>query len=197
MTKEQAKQDERAEGTGGDLGRGLIYIHEKLGTRILEHQKLSAHVYALTEALIANGTLSLREFERRKGAAEEAMMEEALTRWEGAQVLTDETDKYAVEGVKINCAERMHLCKAACCRLSFYLSKQDLREGVVRWDVGQPYHILHREDGWCNHCDPTTKRCNVHEQRPLTCRSYDCRNDARIWEDFEKAIPNPRLNSLR
>ncbi len=180
-----------------ELGRGLIYIHEKLGTRILEHQKLSAHVYALTEALIANGSLSLREFERRKSAAEKSMMDDALTHWEGAQVLTSETDKYEVEPVEINCAERMHLCKAACCRLSFYLSKQDLREGIVRWDVAQPYHILRREDGYCTHCDPATKRCNVHEHRPVVCRGYDCRHDARIWEDFEKAIPNPQLSQLR
>ena len=193
-----AKDDTRGgQAMDPDLGRGLIYIHEKLGDRILAHQQLSAHLYALTEALIANGTLSLREFEKRKAATEQSMAAEAGTRWEGARVLSDETDKYRVEGVKIDCAERIHLCKAACCRLSFYLSKQDLGEGVVRWDVTRPYGILQREDGWCHHCDPVTKRCHVHEQRPLVCRGYDCREDARIWEDFEKAIPNPNLNGLR
>ncbi len=190
-------KDDEPQGMGDDLGPGLIYIHEKLGNRILEHQRLSAHVYALTEALIANGTLGLREFEKRKAATEQAMAADAETSWEGARVLNDATDKYEVEGVKVNCAERIHLCKAACCRLSFYLSKQDLRENVVRWDVTHPYHIQQREDGWCTHCDPTTKRCQVHQQRPLVCRGYDCRQDPRIWEDFERAIPNAALSQLR
>jgi hypothetical protein len=28
----------------------------------------------------------------------------------------------------------------------------------------------------------------VHGQRPEACRVYDCRNDKRIWKDFEKRI---------
>lgn len=176
-----------------ELGRGLIYLHEKLGTRILEHQSLAAHVYALTELLISQGVIGLRDFEQRKNATQDKMIKEALTHWEGAQVLTDETDKYEVEGPEINCAERVHLCLAACCKLQFHLSKQDLQERVIRWDVGRPYLIQQREDGYCTHCDATTKRCHAHEQRPLVCRQYDCRNDARIWEDFENGIPNPNL----
>lgn len=192
------RDEERAsEALDPEIGRGLIYIHEKLGTRILEHQQLTSHVYALTEALIANGTLSLRDFERRKAATAEAMSADADTEWQGARVLTDERDKYGYEGPDINCAERLHLCKAACCRLSFHLSKQDLHENVVRWDVANPYHIRQRDDGWCTHCDPKTKRCEVHAQRPLVCRGYDCREDGRIWEDFEQAIPNPELTHLR
>ena len=178
------------------LGRGLIFIHEKLGDRILAHQHLAAHVWALTEELISNGTLSLRDFEHRKESVSRKMMTETMTHWEGAQVLGDDTDKYTVEPVEIDCAARIHLCKAACCRLQFHLSKQDLAERVVLWDVGQPYKILNREDGWCAHCEPGTKRCNVHKQRPLVCRQYDCREDPRIWESFEKAIPNPELNQL-
>lgn len=189
--------DRRDDEADPELSKGLMYIHQKLGAGILKHQELVAHVYALTESLVAVGALELREFEARKARAKERMLEEALTRWEGAEVLNDETDKYSVEPVQINCAERMHLCKAACCRLEFHLSRQDLHEGVVRWDVGRPYTIRQREDGWCTHCDKTTKRCRVHEERPLVCRQYDCRHDARIWEDFEKAIPNPRLNVLR
>ena len=29
--------------------------------------------------------------------------------------------------------------------------------------------------------------------RPATCRTYDCRHDKRIWEDFDKGIINPTL----
>ncbi len=185
------------DGNDPELSRALLYVHQKLGREILKHEELAAHVYALTESLVASGALVLRDFEKRKEKTRELMMEEVLTKWEGAEILNEHTDKYSVEPVKINCSERMHLCKAACCRLDFVLSRQDLHESAVKWDVGRPYHIRQREDGWCHHCEKTTKRCRVHEKRPLVCRQYDCRNDARIWEDFENAIPNPALATLR
>ena len=66
-----------------------------------------------------------------------------------------EYDKYAFEhAAEIDCASRVHLCKAACCRLPFALSNQDVREGIVRWDLGQPYLIEHASDGYCTHHGP-------------------------------------------
>jgi len=178
------------------LSRGLRYVHQKLGDRILGHHELAAHVYALTESLIASGVLSLQDFESRKKLRAEQMMSAALTEWEGAEVLSDDTDKYRVKETLIDCDQRMHLCKAACCRLDFFLSRQDLEEGVVRWDVGRPYAIGKRADGWCTHCAPGSKKCEVHAQRPLVCRGYDCREDKRIWVDFEQRVPNPELAKL-
>jgi Fe-S-cluster containining protein len=192
-----ADGDRKDEGNDPELARGLMYVHDQLGRGLLKHDELAAHVHALTESLIASGALVLRDFEKRKEKTKQMMLEEALTKWEGAEILNDDTDKYSVEPVKINCAERLHLCKAACCRLDFHLSRQDLHEGVVKWDVGRPYHIRRRADGWCHHSEKSTKRCRIHEERPLTCRQYDCRNDARIWEDFEQAIPSPTLATLR
>lgn len=192
-----ANGDGRDDESDTELKRALVYVHEKLGLGLHKHQELSAHVYALTESLIAAGLVTLEEIEERRAKAREQMMEGARTHWEGAELLHDERDKYTVEGADIDCAARIPLCKAACCRLDFALSKQDLAEGVVRWDVGRPYHIRQREDGWCSHCDKTTKGCGVHAQRPLVCRQYDCRDDARIWQDFEKRIPSIRLTVLR
>jgi Fe-S-cluster containining protein len=192
-----AHDDDPPDQTDPELARALLYVHEKLGLGLRKHQELSAHVYALTESLIAAGVVKLDDIEKRRADAAEQMIESARTSWEGAELLHDQTDKYDVKGPPIDCAERVHLCKAACCRLDFTLSKQDLAEGVVRWDVGRPYRIRQREDGWCNHCDESTKRCGVHGQRPLVCRQYDCRTDPRIWQDFEKRIPAVKLTVLR
>jgi hypothetical protein len=33
--------------------------------------------------------------------------------------------------------------------------------------------------------------CTVYDDRPGTCREYDCREDKRVWIDYEKRIPAP------
>jgi Fe-S-cluster containining protein len=107
-------------------------------------------------------------------------------------------DKYAIPPdslPKIDCASRLHLCRGACCALVFPLSAQDIEEGVMRWEYGQPYMIRHGADDRCVHQDRETLGCTVYEHRPAICRTYDCRQDRRIWEDFDRGIVNPNLLS--
>jgi Fe-S-cluster containining protein len=100
--------------------------------------------------------------------------------------------KYETPSPPIPCAELTPLCGARCCALSFPLSTEDLDEGVIRWDYGQPYLIRQRaSDGYCVHNDPDSHGCTVHAHRPRVCRSYDCRTDKRIWVDYEQRIPAP------
>ena len=100
--------------------------------------------------------------------------------------------KYRTESPPIPCAELIPLCQARCCRLTFALSTEDLDEGVIRWDYGQPYLIRQRtSDGYCVHNDPDGRGCTVHAHRPRVCRSYDCRKDARVWIDYAQRIPAP------
>src|SRR5262249_8383734 len=106
--------------------------------------------------------------------------------------LAEMGDKYAEgESVEIDCASRIHLCHARCCSFKFFLTKQDLDEGVAKWDYGNPYWIKQAADGYCIHSDPATRGCLIHAKRPHVCRRYDCRNDKRVWIDFEKRIPAP------
>lgn len=98
--------------------------------------------------------------------------------------------KYQTPSPAIPCGELIPLCRAQCCTLSFALSTEDLDEGVIRWDYGQPYLIRQRaSDGYCVHNDPESRGCTVHAFRPRVCRSYDCRNDKRIWIDYAQRIP--------
>jgi Fe-S-cluster containining protein len=98
--------------------------------------------------------------------------------------------KYETPSPEIPCSELIPVCQARCCTLSFALSTEDLDEGVIRWDYGQPYLIRQRaSDGYCTHNDPEGHGCTVHRFRPRVCRSYDCRNDKRIWVDYEQRIP--------
>jgi hypothetical protein len=100
--------------------------------------------------------------------------------------------KYQTASPPIPCAELIPLCHARCCTLSFSLSTEDLDEGVIRWDYGQPYLIRQRaSDGFCVHNDPDGHGCTVHAFRPRVCRSYDCRKDPRVWIDYDNRIAAP------
>ncbi len=127
--------------------------------------------------------------------AVEAAMELALKQIRAADAMprvqfdTKPEDKYTTHSPDVPCAELIPLCHGRCCTLTFSLSPADLDEGVIRWDYGQPYLIAQRaSDGYCVHSDPTSRGCTVHPMRPRVCRSYDCRDDARIWRDYANRI---------
>jgi Fe-S-cluster containining protein len=86
---------------------------------------------------------------------------------------------------EVNCAERMHVCHAVCCKLNFALTAEEVDAGKVRFDVGFPYMIRHDSDGYCTHNDRSSGSCGVYADRPGICRHYSCAGDERIWKDFE------------
>lgn len=107
--------------------------------------------------------------------------------------LGDAHDKYAIvaEDGGPPCLELLPICQARCCTLSFALSSQDLDEGVVRWDHGQPYLIRQDATGRCVH--QRDHACGCYAQRPAPCRAFDCRADPRIWRDYAAREPAPPI----
>jgi Putative zinc- or iron-chelating domain len=98
------------------------------------------------------------------------------------------TDKRAVASPDVDCASLVALCKVRCCRtLDVELSREDLDDGL-RWEIEAPYLLARGSDG-CTYL--AESGCTVYERRPAICRSYDCRQDPRIWVDFENRIPAP------
>jgi Fe-S-cluster containining protein len=139
---------------------------------------------------VSRGVVDLRALDERRARLREREAERA--RAQAFVQVAPAVDKYALADLpQIDCASRIPLCHGRCCRLVFPLSFQDLDERVVQWDYSRPYQIRRREDGYCTHSDEETRGCRVYENRPAICRTYDCRNDKRIWEDFEKRIPAP------
>ena len=113
--------------------------------------------------------------------------------------LSGVTDKYEIVGDDIDCAARLHLCKARCCSFGVKLSRQDLEEGEVQWEIDHPYRLPRRDDGYCMYLARTGERaggCTNYQHRPATCRSYSCRDDARVWIDFEAMIPAPMPDAV-
>jgi Fe-S-cluster containining protein len=99
-------------------------------------------------------------------------------------------DKYQVESSDVDCASLVHLCKARCCTFHVKLGPQDVAERILEWELLDPYMLKRGPDGeHCTYLTPTG--CSVYEHRPGTCRRYDCREDSRVWIDFEQRIPAP------
>lgn len=176
---------------------GMLYCHSRINSNTNKLLESASFVYALVELLAEKGLLDISELEERKKAVAARLLDSFLQKGMGVAMQEGEQDKYAFDGsVDIDCDRRVHLCKASCCRMSFALSEQDVEEGVVKWDLGRPYLIAQDSEGYCRHLDRDSYHCTVRECRPLPCRGYDCRNDKRVWLDFDQRIINPELEQL-
>ena len=100
-------------------------------------------------------------------------------------------DKRQVPSPDVDCARLLSLCKGRCCSFRVALSTEDLHEGRLKWRFDDPYLLRkHPVTGYCENLR-RDGGCGVYEDRPATCRSYDCRRDPRVWVDFEARIPAP------
>jgi Fe-S-cluster containining protein len=159
--------------------------------------EVASFIYAAIELLVEKGLLTIEELDERKKAVAERLVKKYTAEGMGAAYQDPEFDKYTFERtVELDCESRLPLCKAACCRLRFALSRQDVEEGIVQWESKHPYFIAHRADGYCRHLDGDKLSCSVHANRPVPCHGYDCRNDRRIWHDFDQQLLSSELNRL-
>jgi Fe-S-cluster containining protein len=180
-----------------NVAEGFMYSHSRANANTSKVLEVASFSYALIELLMERGVISVEELDERKKQVGQRLVEKFAEKGMGVALTNDDEDKYSYEGgVQIDCANRLHLCRGACCRLSFALTVQDLEEGRVKWDLGRPYMIRHDSDGYCHHVERETKGCRIYENRPVVCRAYDCRKDKRIWEDFENRVVSPDLENL-
>lgn len=99
----------------------------------------------------------------------------------------------AVSSKQVDCASRVHLCKAACCRIfTIHLTAREVQSNKYRWNPKQPYTLVRNRHG-CSHLKAGTCDCLLYTDRPQTCRTYSCREDKRIWQDFDRMILNSKL----
>jgi putative zinc- or iron-chelating protein len=179
-----------------DIRWGLIYTHDRANQNTSTLQEVTATIEGLVELLVQRGLLSAEEVE----AAKERAAEDVRRRFKeaGMAVITQEhgrESKYSFTGgAAVDCENRIHLCKAACCRFRVGLSSEDIREGILKWDTAQPYTLAKKANGSCVHLDDGTCGCTVYAERPIPCRGYSCKDDKRIWLDFERRIPQPLLH---
>jgi Fe-S-cluster containining protein len=179
---------------GREVAEGLLYTHTRLNANSTKTLEATAFLYALIELLDEKGIVKIEELDERKRIVGQRLVEQLRRNGNGV-VLQDSTeDKYDFAGVvAIDCRSRLSVCQAACCRLPFALSKQDLAEGIIQWNLGQPYWIAQNEGNYCCHLNRDGYSCTVYENRPLACRGFDCRQNTNIWLDFDRMIVNPGI----
>jgi Fe-S-cluster containining protein len=176
---------------------GLLYCHDRENANTGKMLEVMAFAYALIELLMEKGLFNEAEINERKKQVAPRLLERFKENEMAVMLQQPEIDKYKFEaGAEIDCENRVHLCKAACCRLRFALSRQDIEEGVVKWDLSRPYLITRGADGYCNHFQRDGCHCSIYAQRPVPCRAYDCRTDKRVWADFENKVISPELDKL-
>jgi hypothetical protein len=187
--------DPADEVTPAEVIRGLVYAHNRANANTAEAHSANATVEALVDLLVDRGVLEREDLDERRRGVSKRLQRVYVERGMGVAVQEFGDSKYRFPGgAVIDCDRRIPLCGAACCKLPFALSREDIREGVLRWDLGHPYMIAQGLDHTCVHLDRETRRCGVYEQRPIPCRGYDCREDKRIWLDFDNRVVNPRIN---
>jgi Fe-S-cluster containining protein len=171
-----------------DIERGLQFSNILNSLNLDQSREILALVQALTTLLIRAGMVEPEDLQQ----ALEMTRRPLAARATPTVRLADKGDKYA-EGqtAEVDCAALIHLCQSRCCTFKLFLTKQDLDEGAARWDYGNPYWLARNEDGYCVHSDPRTRACTIHPKRPHVCRSYDCRDDERVWTDYANRVPAP------
>lgn len=181
-----------------EVVQGFLDSHARANKNAGKSLEIASFCYALIELLQEKGLITFNELDDRQKVVRKRLVKKFEDQGVGVVALQDfKQNKYRFEEeVKIDCAGRVHISHAACCRLDLALSMQDLGEGIVKWDLGRPYLIARGMDGYCRHLDRSTNECSVWQNRPIPCRGYDCRKDERIWLDFEAAIINPDLDKL-
>ena len=181
-----------------EVVQGFLYSHTRANDNTGKAMEVASFCYALIEILQEKGIITIAELDERKKAVGKRLVEKFAEKGIGFVALQEnEQDKYSFDKeASIDCMSRIHICHAICCRLDFALSKQDIEEGIIKWDLGRPYMIAKDENGFCRHLNLTTHTCSVRDFRPVPCRGYDCRSDKRIWADFEKGELNPKLDEI-
>ncbi len=173
------------------IAQAIRHLDETQRRHAREIAELRAQLKSLVDLLAARGTLNDGHKKHLARVAAHGAGKEKTVR------LHAPIDKYAMTPAPpIDCEARYHLCQARCCMMRIELTAFDVEEGRLRWDLEQPYLLRKDDDGQCTHIDRATGGCTVYEHRPATCRQYDCREDKRVWIDFEKRIPAPMPLSL-
>lgn len=166
--------------------RGQLNTHATLSNIAERINDIEAFAFGINDALIEQGILSSKVLYKQIEKVKKEILKNNESVDAGVVLRVDNEDFIDPE---INCSERLHLCKSICCKLSFPLNAPEVESGELKWDLGRPYHIRQSQNGYCCHLGEEGK-CTVYNSRPRVCKTYSCKEDQRIWKDFDNMVIN-------
>jgi Fe-S-cluster containining protein len=172
------------------IERGSLFTHTALSQNAEETHELASVAYGIIDLLIDKGILTRDDVLQSARSVRQQMDATSATAGPGVAMRVDSPAEPGKETVLVNCAERLPICKAICCKLTFALTREEIEAGHVKWDLGIPYYIRQEATGFCTHLRDSPRGCGVYENRPAICRRYSCAGDTRIWKDFEGMVLN-------
>jgi Fe-S-cluster containining protein len=170
--------------------KGSLFTHTVLSQQIIRQNENDVFLYGLIDYLTDKGMVVPEDLKKYVETVKKEIVEKKEYANLGAAIRKDNEAIESTTFVPVNCEERMPICKAVCCKLSFALSIEEIEVGKLKWELGKPYYIRHKSNGYCCHINNENKQCNVYENRPSVCKKYSCANDTRIWKNFDKMILN-------
>jgi hypothetical protein len=152
--------------------QGALFGHSALTEQAARANESEALLNGLAALLVQRGVVSADELAE--------MVERARPQTEHNVRVAVRVDQAGPEPV-VDCAARLPVCKAVCCRLRFALSVEEIESGRLKWELGRPYFNRHNAEGYCHRWEGG---CTIYAERPSPCRLYTCEHDERIWKDF-------------
>ena len=170
--------------------RASLFTHGALGLQATRLGEAEAILYGLLDVLLARGVVQEGELKAAVTGIRNHLASTGNAMTGGVILRDDSVADEQAPATEVDCAARMHICQAVCCRMEIALSRSEVEAGAVKWDLGRPYCLRRGADGYCTHLDRASGGCGVYQDRPGVCRRYSCANDERIWLDFERMILN-------
>jgi Fe-S-cluster containining protein len=167
--------------------RGAMHTHSMLSKYADRINTIESFLFGLIDKLIENGDLSSKSLYQQVEKIKSELHQKNEHLHPNLALLAEETVN--TNQPPVNCEERMHICKAVCCRMNFALSKNEVESGKIKWDLGRPYFIRKQANGYCCH-NGEKHGCGIYADRPLVCQAYSCKGDERIWKDFDQMVLN-------
>ncbi len=167
------------------LERSGFFTHSSLSNQAERINEIESFLYGLIDSLVTAEIIDKDTLEHTVKKVRDETLQKMEHFHAGIAISVDSGEE-SESFVEVNCEERLAVCKAVCCKLNFALTVEEIESGNAKWDLGQPYYVRQKENGYCTHFNKNSQCCSIYTERPGVCKKYSCANDNRIWTDFEK-----------
>lgn len=178
------------DGLDRQLARGGVRAQSLFNRTFERLSEVEAMLLGLLDVLLARGVVAAADIEPAVRRIEDQVAARGEEPAHAVALRSDDAEAAARPDAVVDCAARMHVCHAVCCKLAVKLDAAEVESGRLRWDLGHPYYLRKEADGRCTHQDRATGGCGAYADRPKPCRQYNCANDGRIWKDFDGMVLN-------